>query len=54
VLLVHRPRYHDWTFPKGKVKDGESDEEAAVREVWEETGLTCTLGRELPSGWHLT
>ena len=49
VLLVHRPRYHDWTFPKGKVKDGESDEEAAVREVWEETGLTCTLGRELPS-----
>jgi 8-oxo-dGTP diphosphatase len=49
VLLVHRPRYLDWTFPKGKVRDGESDDEAAVREVREETGLSCTLGRELPS-----
>jgi 8-oxo-dGTP diphosphatase len=47
VLLVHRPRYDDWTFPKGKVKDGESDEEAAVREVEEETGLRCELGHEL-------
>jgi 8-oxo-dGTP pyrophosphatase MutT (NUDIX family) len=49
VLLVHRPRYGDWTFPKGKVRDGESDEEAARREVREETGLRCELGRELPS-----
>jgi 8-oxo-dGTP diphosphatase len=49
VLLVHRPRYSDWTFPKGKVKNGERDEIAAVREVEEETGLRCGLGRELAS-----
>ena len=49
VLLVHRPRYSDWTFPKGKVKNGERDEVAAVREVEEETGLRCGLGRELAS-----
>jgi 8-oxo-dGTP diphosphatase len=49
VLLVHRPRYDDWTFPKGKLDPGESFEEAAVREVEEETGLRCTLGDELPS-----
>ncbi len=48
VLLVHRPRYDDWTFPKGKANDGETDEECAVREVHEETGLRCTLGEELP------
>jgi 8-oxo-dGTP pyrophosphatase MutT (NUDIX family) len=49
VLLVHRPGYDDWSFPKGKVERGESDEECAVREVEEETGLLCSLGRELPS-----
>jgi 8-oxo-dGTP diphosphatase len=49
VLLVHRPRYDDWTFPKGKLEPGETHEEAAVREVEEETGLRCELGRELPS-----
>jgi 8-oxo-dGTP diphosphatase len=49
VLLVHRPAYGDWTFPKGKADPGESDEDCAVREVEEETGLLCTLGRELPS-----
>ena len=49
VLLVHRPLYDDWTFPKGKVERGETDEECAVREVEEETGLRCSLGRELPS-----
>ncbi len=49
VLLVHRPAYDDWTFPKGKVDPGESDEDCAVREVEEETGLRCALGRELPS-----
>jgi 8-oxo-dGTP diphosphatase len=47
VLLVHRPKYGDWTFPKGKAKDGEPDEECALREVEEETGLRCRLGREL-------
>jgi 8-oxo-dGTP diphosphatase len=49
VLLVHRPRYSDWTFPKGKVQNGERDEDAAVRELHEETGLVCGLGRELAS-----
>lgn len=49
VLLVHRPAYDDWTFPKGKAEPGESDEACAVREIEEETGLRCALGRELPS-----
>jgi 8-oxo-dGTP diphosphatase len=49
VLVVHRPRYDDWTFPKGKAKRGESDEACALREVEEETGLRCELGRELRS-----
>jgi 8-oxo-dGTP pyrophosphatase MutT (NUDIX family) len=49
VLLVHRPKYDDWTIPKGKLDPGESDLEAAVREVEEETGLQCDVGRELPT-----
>src|SRR4051794_31246223 len=49
VLLVHRPGYDDWTFPKGKVDPDDIDEEhTALREVAEESGLRCTLGRELP------
>ncbi len=48
-MLVHRPAYDDWTLPKGKLDQGESDEDAARREVDEETGLTCRLGRELAS-----
>ncbi len=44
VLVVHRPRYDDWTLPKGKVDPGESLEECALREVSEETGLGCRLG----------
>jgi 8-oxo-dGTP diphosphatase len=47
VLLVHRPRYDDWSLPKGKLDRGESWEDAAVREVEEETGLRCELGPEL-------
>ena len=49
VLLVHRPKYDDWTFPKGKAKRGESEEACALREVEEETGLRCLLGPELAS-----
>jgi 8-oxo-dGTP diphosphatase len=49
VVLVHRPHYDDWTFPKGKRKGDESDETCALREVEEETGLRCSLGEELPS-----
>ncbi len=49
ILVVHRPAYDDWTFPKGKLEPGESEQEAAVREVEEETGLVCRLDRELPS-----
>lgn len=47
VLLVHRPKYHDWTIPKGKADPGESDEDCALREVEEETGLCCELGEHL-------
>jgi 8-oxo-dGTP diphosphatase len=49
VAVVHRPRYDDWSLPKGKLDAGESFEEAALREVEEETGLRCRLERELPS-----
>jgi len=49
VLLVHRPKYDDWTFPKGKAADGEVDIACAVREVREETGLLCATERELPA-----
>ena len=44
VALVHRPRYDDWSFPKGKPDGDERDEETALREVEEETGLRCRLG----------
>lgn len=49
VLLVHRPKYDDWSLPKGKLNAGEAAPDAALREVAEETGLRCLLGTELPS-----
>lgn len=49
VALVHRPRYDDWSFPKGKLIDGEDDEAAALREVEEETGLRCRIGPSIGS-----
>jgi 8-oxo-dGTP diphosphatase len=48
VALVHRPRYDDWSFPKGKLEPGEHVLLAAVREVSEETALRVRLGRRLP------
>jgi len=48
VLLVHRPRYDDWSFPKGKLEPGESLKAAARREVREETGFKCRLRSRLP------
>lgn len=47
VALIHRPRYDDWSLPKGKVDPGENEPVAAVREIWEETGQRCALGRRL-------
>ena len=49
IAVVHRPRYDDWSLPKGKLDPGESFEEAALREVREETGFECELGEELSS-----
>ncbi len=53
VVLVHRPRYDDWTIPKGKLDPGETDEMAAVREVAEETSVVADLGPELPTTTYL-
>jgi 8-oxo-dGTP pyrophosphatase MutT (NUDIX family) len=49
IAVVHRPKYDDWSLPKGKLHLNEEWEEAALREVAEETGQRCELGRELSS-----
>ena len=53
VAVVHRPRYDDWSLPKGKLHDGETFEEGAVREVEEETGFRCEPGEELRPASYL-
>lgn len=53
VALVHRPKYDDWSWPKGKLDPGEDDACAAVRETWEETGLQVRLGEPLPEVRYL-
>ncbi len=53
VALIHRPRYDDWSHPKGKLKPGEPDADAARREVKEETGMDCVLGAPLPTSHYL-
>ncbi|WP_225847999.1 NUDIX hydrolase [Streptomyces sp. HPF1205] len=53
VALVHRPRYDDWSWPKGKLKRGEDFPAAAAREAREETGTECELGEPLPTCRYL-
>ncbi|MEU7030537.1 NUDIX hydrolase [Streptomyces sp. NPDC046275] len=53
IALVHRPKYDDWSHPKGKLKRGETLAACAVREVAEETGQSCELGARLPSVRYL-
>jgi 8-oxo-dGTP diphosphatase len=53
VALVHRPRYDDWSFPKGKLDGDEDEASAALREVEEETGLRCRLGRSVGAVTYL-
>ena len=52
VAVVHRPKYDDWSLPKGKLEPGESWEEAALREVEEECGVRCALHEELAANHY--
>ena len=52
ILVIHRPHYNDWSVPKGKLDDGETDEECAIREMTEETGFTGVLGAPLPTALY--
>src|SRR5262245_61493916 len=53
VLLIHRPRRDDWTFPKGKRESGEGWKTCALREIEEETGLRCEATDELPTTTYI-
>lgn len=53
IALIHRPRYDDWSLPKGKLKRGEEFAAAALRETREETGMECELGAVLPTTRYL-
>jgi 8-oxo-dGTP diphosphatase len=53
IAVIHRPKYMDWSLPKGKLEEGEGWLEAALREVEEETGLRCEASVELPSTSYL-
>ncbi|MFJ9472864.1 NUDIX hydrolase [Streptomyces caniferus] len=53
IALVHRPKYDDWSHPKGKLKRGEDPLAGAVREVAEETGMECRPGAPLPTSFYL-
>jgi 8-oxo-dGTP diphosphatase len=54
IAVVHRPRYNDWSLPKGKLEPGETWEQAALREVEEETGLRTRLEEELEPAHYLS
>ncbi|WP_035853030.1 NUDIX hydrolase [Kitasatospora azatica] len=53
IALIHRPKYDDWSLPKGKLLAGETPWQAALREVEEETGLVCRLVAPLPAQHYL-
>ncbi|MFE9558635.1 NUDIX hydrolase [Streptomyces sp. NPDC006692] len=52
ICLVHRPKYDDWSHPKGKLKRGEAPLAGALREVLEETGFACVPGARLPTAHY--